>query len=395
MEIIVTALYVVACVLLFALAILVHEFGHFIVALKLGLRVEAFSIGFGPALWKRRWRGVEYRVCVLPLGGYVSIPDVDPEGTKALEGGGKEEGRRKKEEGRGERKAAERIPAWKEILVAAAGPAMNVVLAAALAVLLACVPSAKFGEIPLDVERVLPGGPAARAGILPDDRIVAVNGNKVRSKNGMQTEFLLAKGRASELTLLRGGTNVVVTVEPTFEKSGPVVEVPLLYLVLKPGGAVAAAPWMPARHPLRQLAWDAGGVFRVLRGLVTPKEAKATAQAIGGPVMIAEGLYRQVRRDPWDGIGFLRFLNVNLAVLNLLPIPVLDGGLILFSLIALVFRRRVPDAVVRRVSLLFMVLLAALMGLLVLRDGWRSYRIHTYRPDGAATNVLEKADQKP
>ena len=104
MDIIVTAVYIAACVLLFALAIIVHEFGHFIVALKLGLRVEAFSVGFGPVLWKFKRKGVEYRLSAIPLGGYVSIPDVDPEGTKALEGGGASE------EG-----PVVRIAPWKEI----------------------------------------------------------------------------------------------------------------------------------------------------------------------------------------------------------------------------------------------------------------------------------------
>ena len=400
MEIIVTILYIVACVLLFALAILVHEFGHFIVARKLGLRVEAFSIGFGPVLWRKKVDGVEYRISALPLGGYVSIPDVDPEGTKAIEGevgSKKEEGR--SEEGRSEAEEAPRvrIPAWKEILVAVAGPLMNVVLAVVLAVGLAFVPSAKFGLQLLNVVKVLPDGPAAAAGILPGDSIVAINGNKVRTKNDMRVEFILARGHASEVTLLRGGTNVVVRVEPKFVKEGPVLEIPLLYVVLKPTDGAGAAPWMPERNPLGQLAWDAGGIFRVLKGLVTPREAKNTAKALGGPVMIAEGLYQQVRRDPWDGLGFLRFLNVNLAILNLLPIPVLDGGLILFSLIALVFRRRVPDFIVRYLSLFFMVVLIGLMGILILRDSWRSYKIHTYNPDeeGAATNVLERADQKP
>lgn len=391
MEIIVTTLYIIACVLLFALAILIHEFGHFIVARKLGLRVEAFSIGFGPVLWKKKVNGVEYRLSALPLGGYVSIPDIDPEGTKALEG----EGKREKDEGKSE--GAVRIPAWKEILVAVAGPFMNVVLAVFLAVLLACVPSARFGVQLLDVVEVMPDGPGAAAGIRDGDRIVSINGNSVKSKSDMQTEFVLAKGRASEMVLLRGGTNVVVTVEPKFEKHGPVFELPMLYVKLKATDQTGAAPWMPTRNPLGQLAWDAGGIFRVLKGLVTPKEAKNTAKNLGGPVMIAEGLYRQVRRDPWDGIGFLRFLNVNLAILNLLPIPVLDGGLILFSLIALVFRRRVPDFVVRHVSLFFMVVLMGLMGLLIFRDSWRSFKIHTYNPEseGSATNVLEKTDKTP
>ena len=87
MEILITIGYIAICVVFFSLAIAIHEFGHFIVALKLGLRVERFSLGFGPAIWKKAWKGVEYRISWIPLGGYVSIPDVDPEGTKAIEGG--------------------------------------------------------------------------------------------------------------------------------------------------------------------------------------------------------------------------------------------------------------------------------------------------------------------
>ncbi len=83
-----------------------------------------------------------------------------------------------------------------------------------------------------------------------------------------------------------------------------------------------------------------------------------------------------MRRDIWDGIGFLRFINVNLAVINLLPIPVLDGGLIMFALIALVFRRRVPEKAVAALSTAFMVLLMGLAGLLICRDTLRSWRMH-------------------
>ena len=385
MEVIVTALYILACVLLFALAIIVHEFGHFIVALKLGLRVDAFSVGFGPVLWKRKVNGVEYRLSAIPLGGYVSIPDVDPEGTKALEGERKEEGKRKKEE-EGKR---ERIPAWKEILVAVAGPAMNLVLAVVLAVLLALVPSARFGELPAEIGFVVPDGPAAAAGMEAGDVVTSVGGRPVRTWTEMQTEVQIAGGKEVEFVVNRPGAAEPVRLNIVPNRNE--VTGAWYIMALSVTNVTGAAAWMPGRSPLRQLAWDAGSIFRVLKGLVTPKEAKATSQALGGPVMIAEGLYRQVRRDPWDGIGFLRFLNVNLAVLNLLPIPVLDGGLILFSLIALVFRRRLPDAVVKYTTLTFMVLLMGLMGLLILRDSWRSYKIHTYNPD-TAENVQTNAD---
>ena len=152
-----------------------------------------------------------------------------------------------------------------------------------------------------------------------------------------------------------------------------------------------AASWMPHRSPIKQLAWDAGAIFRVLKGLVTPKEMKNTAKALGGPQMIVEGIYKSVRRDFWDGVGFLRFLNVNLAVLNLLPIPVLDGGLIMFALFALVFRRRVPEKVVSTLSMTFMVLLLTAMAILIFRDAQRSWRIHTYKPTAeqtAGTNTV-------
>ena len=402
-EALTTAFYVVVCVLLFALAILVHEFGHFIVALKLGLRVDAFSIGFGQAIWKRTWRGVEYRIGWIPLGGYVSIPDVDPEGTKALE---KSSNNRivelSNESDKRPSKTSEapkvRIPAWKEIAVAVAGPGMNVVLAVVLAVGLSLVPGAKFGTLAAKIGRVPEKGPAAEAGLKAGDVVKSVGGRPVGTWTEMQTEVQIAGGKPVEFVVERGGgadgaapEEVRLSVTPRRDE----VSGAWFILALSETNATGAVAWMPARSPWKQLAWDAGSIFRVLKGLVTPKEAKATAGALGGPVMIAEGLYRQVRRDKWDGLGFLRFLNVNLAVLNLLPIPVLDGGLILFALVALVCRRRLPDWFVAKVSMAFMFLLIGLMGTLILKDSWRSYKIHTFKPGNAETNVLEKADQKP
>ena len=379
MEILVTIAYIALCVALFSLAIFIHELGHFLVAVKLGLRVEAFSIGFGPALWKKKWRGVEYRLSAIPLGGYVSIPDVDPEGTKALEGAGS-----------GEAAPRVRIPAWKELLVALAGPMMNVVLAVVIAVVLSLVPGVKFGELPARIGSVVAGGAADAGGLKGGDIVKKVGDRDVRTWTEMQTEVQIAGGRETEFVVERGGELKTLKIKPERDE----VSGAWFIMALSVTNSTGAVGWMPDRNPLKQLAWDAGSIFRVLKGLVTPKEAKATSQAIGGPVMIAEGLYRQVRRDVWDGIGFLRFLNVNLAILNLLPIPVLDGGLILFSLFAIVFRRRVPDFIVKHLSMVFMVVLMGLMGLLILRDSYRSYKIHTYEPktENVQTNAIESAE---
>ena len=381
MDILVTVGYVIACVLLFALAILVHEFGHFIVALKLGLRVEAFSIGFGPALWKKKVNGVEYRISAIPLGGYVSLPDVDPEGTKALEGGS---------EGKGQGAARQRIPAWKELLVALAGPMMNIVLAVVLAVALSLVPGARFGELPAEIGGVLPDGPAAKAGLCAGDVVKSVGGHAVTTWTEMQTELQIASGKSVALVVARPSEPKDLTLSVVPERNE--VTGAWYIMALSVTNVTGAVAWMPDRSPWRQLAWDAGSIFRVLKGLVTPKEVKATAGALGGPVMIAEGIYRSMRRSPWDGLGFLRFLNVNLAVLNLLPIPVLDGGLIFFALFALVFRRRVPDFLVRYLSIFFMVVLMGLMGVLILKDSVRSWKMHTWKGESASPQVERAED---
>ena len=367
METLVTIGYIVLCVLMFAFAIIIHEFGHFIVALKLGLKVERFSIGFGPVLWKKNWKGVDYCISLLPLGGYVSIPEVDPDGTKVIEGSKAESGKDKDDPPR------KRIPAWKELAVAFAGPGMNLVLAVALAVVLALSPWAKFGELPALVGSVIPDGAAEKGGMKAGDRVLRVGDREISTWTDMQTEVQISGGKPTVFTV-EGADRTIR--ELTITPSRDSVTGAYLIMAFSVTNTTGAVAWMPSRNPLKQLAWDAGSIFRVLKGLVTPKEAKATAGALGGPVMIAEGLYRQVRRDRWDAVGFLRFLNVNLAILNLLPIPVLDGGLILFALIALVFRRRVPDAVVNRLSMVFMVLLGLLMIFLFYRDGVRSYRIH-------------------
>ena len=161
METIYTVLAVVACILLFSFAVFIHEFGHFVAAKLLGFKVEVFSIGFGPALWKKTYKGVEYRISAIPFGGYVALPQLDPEGTKAIENGNA-----KKEDGdSSEESDASPATPLRRIIVAFAGPFGNIVLAVALAFALAAVPGARFGELPADVGGVAEDGPAAKGGM--------------------------------------------------------------------------------------------------------------------------------------------------------------------------------------------------------------------------------------
>ncbi len=370
MEFIYTVLAIIACILLFSFAIFIHEFGHFVAARLLGFKVEVFSIGFGPALWKKNFGGVEYRISAIPFGGYVALPQLDPAGTKALENGNKAEGGDEK----AAKAAAVKDPATplNRIIVAFAGPFGNIVLAVVLALVLGVAPGARFGEIPAEIGEVLESGPAAKGGMKAGDTVLSVNGNAVASWTEMQTEIQIAGTAPAKVVVQRGDAQKELTVTPVRDDVTGICAI----LAFSTTNFVKTAAWMPARSPLKQLAWDAGQIGRVLKALVTPKEAKAAAQALGGPVMIAENLYTQVRRNGWDALGFLRFLDVNLAMLNLLPIPVLDGGLIFFALYELLTRRKVSKKIVDGLSMVFMCLLLALMIFLVFRDVGRSRRIH-------------------
>ena len=387
LEYLTVAGYIVLCLMFFSLAIAIHEWGHFIVALKLGLKVETFSIGFGPAIWKKVINGVEYRLSWIPLGGYVSIPDVDPEGTKQLEGAAKDDG--------GKEEEREPIPVWKELAVSVAGPLMNFVLAVIIAVALSLIPSAKFGVLPAEIGGTLPGGAADAAGLKVGDVVEKIGESEIKTWTDLKMELQFVGTKTVDFKVRRPGVVEPLTLAVTpreDELTGAAI-----IQAFSVTNVTKAADWMPCRSVWGQLGNDAGWIFRALKGLVTPKEMKRTGKSLGGPIMIAESIYASTRRDFFDGLGFLRFLNVNLGIMNLLPIPVLDGGIILFGLIALVCRRRVPQKVVGVITTGFMYLLLGLMAVLILHDVYRSWKIHTFDPDKDKSVLMEtlNGNEKP
>jgi len=166
------------------------------------------------------------------------------------------------------------------------------------------------------------------------------------------------------LTIKRGTEQFSVTVTPRYDGK----EARHLIGIRPRDGMERVKGWMMYRDPWRQLKWDSLSVVRVLQAMVTPKEFKAVAKNVGGPVAIVLGLYDTVRGDLMDGFGFLRMICVNLAILNLLPLPVLDGGHILFALFEIVTRRKPHPKVVAVLVNACAVLLIGLMALLVYSD---------------------------
>lgn len=451
--------------LLFGLAVFIHEFGHYIAARLLGMKVDAFSIGFGPAIVKWRRKGIEYKIGCFPLGGYVALPQLDPAGMEKIQGGD------------GPDDSLPPASAWRRVVVALAGPLGNLVLAVFLAWLIFLLPQGRMGGPDTIVGMVAEGSPAEAAGFLPGDKILAVNGTQVASWNDFAVECHLSGdvNAGVNVTVERAGSAVAIDapvsasadfktlqieglsrkipcivgqtlqdssaaaagVEPGDEITaldGTPLASPshMIELVSKAGenqvtlsvkrgdralelamtpvfdaeagrplvGVVFAdpdasrSPWLVYRNPWRQLKADAGSIARIFRALLAPRakgEAGRAAEALGGPVMIFFMLWSQVMAGLVNSLAFLRFLCVNLAIINLLPLPVLDGGHIVFALWEMATRRKPNRRLVEYATNAFAILLLGLMVLLVFRDAVNLHRIFKPRAEARqeATDAAE------
>jgi regulator of sigma E protease len=208
-------LAILGALFLFSLAVFIHEFGHFIAARLLGLKADVFSIGFGPALWKKTIKGTEIRFSAIPFGGYVSLPQLDPEGMQKLQGEHHEEA------GETNDTPVEILPPaapWKRIIVAIAGPFGNILLAVICACLIAwCAPEEKIGSS-TTLGHVATSSKAYEAGLRPGDTIRAVNETPVASWHELIQECYLAGGH---------NTNVSLTVEDASTKATKTLTLPL------------------------------------------------------------------------------------------------------------------------------------------------------------------------
>ena len=315
-------------VVVIGILILIHELGHFIVARLAGVGVERFSIGFGPVLM--RWRGAETEYCLsaIPMGGYVKMMGEE----NPLEGGGS---------GTFDpSKAFALKPLWARFLIVFAGPAMNLVFAFLVYSVLFAAVGVENPSTEPRVGGVTAGMPAERAGLQAGDRIVAIGDTPIETWEQLSKTIVASKGERLRLTVERGGARFPLEVEPELhenrtvfnEDAGKVyrigVEVSLDWLRVGPLTAVGMAAQQTG-----------GAALMVLKGLQLMLTGRVPLRDLGGPIAIASAAGKQARAGGRYYLFTLAFLSVNLAVLNLLPIPALDGGHLAFFAIEGVMRR--------------------------------------------------------
>ena len=351
-----------APVLVFGLVVLVHELGHFMAAKWLGVYAPRFSIGFGPALWRRRFGETEYVLAALPLGGFVRMASREDEATAFIEGGAEEKsvpavGASSSPTITGEPHAVEARPKdwdpdamkpfgpkpipedrwfeskplWGRLIIMLAGVTMNAVLA--LVIYSGLFVSNGRSYIPAVVDSVVAGRPAERAGLQKGDSIVAVNGEAVRMWTEVTERVSASAGTELALEVIRGGRPTTVRVTP--ELRADTSDIGTLENVGRIG---AAATRTIAREDLSfgeaaVAGWNetidkGGSVIRVVAGLVT---GKVSASQLGGPITIGRVSVEAAQYGFQTLLSLIAFLSINVAVLNLLPIPILDGGQILIN----------------------------------------------------------------
>ncbi len=216
-----------------------------------------------------------------------------------------------------------------------------------------------------DVTAVDPGSVAFKAGMIADDRIIELDGVKLLSREHLSTLVQANLGRELVCVVLRKGERVTLHVTPTYD---PEFKRPRIGIRFPTSMFDLDYDNVSHPKPTAQIRDHASYVFRVLKALTTPKEMKGAAQGLGGPVEVIRSFWWAVKRGIVIAIWFTAFFNVNLAIINLLPIPILDGGHVIFALWEFITRRPVHRKVANALMNFFVVLILLAAVLLTYRD---------------------------
>lgn len=325
-----TLLYPLSFLVVLSLVVIVHEFGHFWAARRCGVKVEQFSLGFGKVLWSHKdKKGTEWKVCLLPLGGYVQMfGDADASSAKADD--------KAKEFTDEEKKVSFPHQAlWKKALISFAGPAMNYIFAIVLLTVFFSV----YGiiEVPPVISAVSEGSAAAAAGIQKGDRIEMINGEKINEFSDVRRFVQL--DNTLEITVLRDNKKVHLTA----------------HLKSETGGAVLGVQAVMTRDHYRSVSVPQAFAESVKEAWTITKDTliilkrilsgQRSADDMRGPLGIAEASGDAARGGVLSLVLFIIQVSIGLGLVNLLPIPVLDGGHLLFYGIEAVIRRPINEKI--------------------------------------------------
>lgn len=340
-------------IVLFGILIFFHEFGHFVVSKLVGVKVLKFSLGFGPKIISKRIGETEYIISALPLGGYV----------KPL---GEEPGEELSEEDKP--RAFNFQPVWKRVAIVFAGPLFNLFLAYLIFVgffsvnLPVVIPD--LNSITTTIEDVAKDSPAMRAGLKRDDTIVEIDGKSVKDWNEMAEIFANNANKELSLKVRRDEEFIEIRVTPEpiemETEAGKKVIIGRIGISKKlsihkiEGGGVLNAPIKGVEAVYQWSVLTLVIIKKLLIGALSAKQ-------LGGPILIVSSAAKAAEVGVFAYLNLIAMISINLAILNLLPIPVLDGGHLVFFGIEAVRGKPLSEKVLTIANRVGMVILITLM----------------------------------
>lgn len=316
---------IIYAIIMFCLLIFIHELGHFMAAKACGVKVNEFALGMGPALFKKKKGETLYALRAIPIGGYCAMEGEDEESD--------------------DERAFNNKKAWQKALIVVAGAAMNLILCVIFLIIIALY----TGCATTSIDQVTDGSPAAAAGIRTGDEIVAVDGKKTENWQDIVNGINAAE-ETVEVTVLRQGRQIQIQSDLTEDDNGRQIIgiVPErssnILLAVKTGGANT---WNMTKLMGKSLKM-------LVSGEASPKD-------LTGPVGIVYAVNDTVKYGMVYLFYLTALISLNLAIVNMLPLPALDGGRLLFILIRKITGKAITDEMEGKIHFVGIMLLFALM----------------------------------
>ena len=329
---------ILLAVVLFLLLIVFHEFGHFIVAKKSGIKVNEFAVGMGPLIYSKKKGETTYSFRAIPIGGYCAMEGEEDESSDP--------------------RSFDNAPAYKRFLTILAGPVANLIIA----VLVFTIVGGVSGVVTREVDDFIENSPAKAVGIEKGDEIIEVNGEEITEFTDISekvNDFYKDKNFDKEIAVLinREGKDLEYNLKPKVDAENAYIGI--IPARSKPGFIEAIG------LGFKETGRNIKMIFTILGRLFTGKLALG---ALSGPVGVLREIGNQAQTGIMNLLYFLAYISVNLAVFNLLPIPALDGSKLLTSGIEIITGKKINKKLEERVTIVGFFILLSLIVVVSIKD---------------------------
>jgi regulator of sigma E protease len=317
-------LTILATILVFGVLVTVHELGHFVTAKLTGMRVDEFAIGFGPKIFQTKSGDTLYSLRAIPLGGFNKIAGMDPDDKV-------------------DEKGFNSKPILSRMLVILAGSFMNFVLPIVLFFMIFLISGVDTPVNEPVIGQVFPKMPAVEAGLMPGDKIVSLNSHKIKNWDEIVKIFKDAKENSVSVEVERAGALRTYVVVPKYQKEMDRTLVGISPKYVKEPLGVFEAAQLSVSHTKNTIVMMVDGLYKIISG-------KSPAE-VAGPIGVAQMAGKIAQDGFLPLLTFIAFLSINLGVVNLLPLPALDGGYFILLVLEAFRKKTLPASVLEKIQI--------------------------------------------